>query len=178
MKKKMLAVCLTNASLFMSHDTMAAEITATATARIASPVSIAKDTENSYGITSGNISFGSVLPGSTQGTARIHSGSQGAQEVTNGVNMAGGYGSSWIIVTGNPGTRFNISFSSGNSCTLTHESHPDKHLYLVDLETESSTVTIDASGTNAFNIGGTLMVPSDALIGSYAGTYWLSVDYD
>ncbi len=177
MKKKVLAIYLTVAALCIDHGAMAADINVTALASIVTPVSIIKDAENRYGVTNGNISFGNILPGYSQGTARISSGSQSTPEVTNGVNMAGTYGSSWLIVTGDPGTKLNISFSSGNSCTLTHESHPDKHLDLIDLETASSTVTIDASGNAAFNIGGTLIIPSDALYGLYSGKYSVSIDH-
>ncbi len=174
MKQKIFTACLVSAACFNDHAAIAANINANATATIVAPVSIEKDTGNIHGKTSGNMSFGFISPGFAQGTAQLFSG--GTAEGSNGVNITGSYGSSWLIVSGEPGTIVNISFSSGNSCTLTHESDPEKHLYLINLETESSTVTIDASGNAAFSIGGTLMVPSNALHGLYTGSYDVSFE--
>ena len=179
MKKKLLALGLACAALFAGHDAKATDLEITAQATIAQPITLTKDTDNTWGTTNGNLSFGVITPGDTVGSVEIipTGGGSMAFEVSKseGLSIGGNYGPAYFKIHGSSDTVCSINFPD-TDVILYNESDPTKHLSM-RVSCPYNNVTLNIAGNWALCMGGILLVPADATTGSYTGTFTVSVDY-
>lgn len=152
---------------FIAHQASAADATANGTAEIITAISIIKNTD---------LRFGKFAAG-TGGTVVM--GTDGSRMQTGAVVLsaldAGGAAS--FSVSGASDATYAITLPS--SATLTGPGSPAATMS-VDTFTSnpSGTGTLSASGTQTLLVGGTLTVVSDQAVGSYTGTFTVSVEYN
>ena len=177
MKKKLLALGLACAALFAGHDAMATDLEITASATIAKPITLSKDIQNYYGTTNGNLSFGNITPSDVTATVMIipNAGQEWDVNKQQGLGMTGNYGPAFVFISGEPAAECSISCPS-DTISLENENDPTKTLSM-EVLTYAGSVTLDQSGQTVVPVGGSLTVPSDAALGSYSGTFTVSVDY-
>ena len=147
-----------------THAFAAGSTSGSASATIASPISIAETTA---------LSFGSVTAGTTAGTVVV--APAGGATYGGGVtNFGGGAVPAAFSVTGAINTAFSVTvdttatLSSGvNSMTVSS--------FATNLLAGAG--TLSATGTSVVNVGATLNVAANQPAGAYTGTYNVTVNY-
>ena len=178
MKKKLLALGLACAALFAGHDAMATDLEITAQATIAQPITLTKDTDNTYGTTGGNLSFGTIIPGDSWGWVYItptnNTGTEYEISSPDNITISGNYGTAVFTVKGSPNALIDISVPE-SSVILTNEN--DNELWVNIYQ--PNTNTLDDTGTTVIGIAGELNVPNTgaAATGTYTGTFYITVNY-
>ena len=166
MKKVLLgAMVLAAVSLAQSVNAQSASASFNASARIVTPISIAKVTD---------MNFGDVVPSGSAGTVVLSTA--GARSVTGGANLgnASGTSAATFTVSGQGLSTYAITLpaaanitSGANTMSVgTFTSNP------------SGTGTLAAGGTQALALGATLSVGASQATGSYTGSFNVSVVYN
>lgn len=162
MKNKILASAIL--SIVLSSGAFAqSSQTATATATLITPISIA---------VANNMEFGTIAASGTAGTVVLDTATN-ARSATGGVYLQSGGAAAQIAeftVTGEANHSFTIS--SPASISLARSGGGTLSLALTGTTTPS---TLSESGTSTIKIGGTLTVPANAVAGSYTNTADLTV---
>ena len=179
MKKKLLALGLACAALFAGHDAMATDLEITAQATIAQPITLTKDSNNTYGSTSGNLSFGTIIPGDSYGFVTItpmdEIGTNYDISTNSNITVSGNYGTAIFTVNGSPDTEIDIGVPESD-VYLINESDNEKYLSAT-IHQPHGHFTLDETGRAVIGIGGELTVPDTAATGTYTGTFSVSVNY-
>ena len=155
------------ALLLVAPAGYAAQATANATAEVMTPISISKTADLRFG------KF-SALTGGT-----IVMSDAGSRSATGAVVLsstdAGGAAS--FSVSGDPNATYAITLPA--STTITHTVDNTKTM-TVDTFTSnpSGTGTLSAGGSQAISVGATLTVGNAQTVGSYTGTFDVSVEYN
>lgn len=138
------------------------DATANAAANIISPMTITKNVD---------LNFGNIAAGTSAGTVEL--GTDGGRTETNVIlpSVEGTVSAAEFTVTGLAGSSYDINLpttvtitSGANNMTIT-------------TFTEDATKTLTA-GTETFNVGATLNVGAGQAVGSYEGTFDVTVDYE
>ena len=137
--------------------------TGTATAMVVAPLTIQHSTGTA-------LNFGKFTAG-TGGTVVVSTASVGS--TTAGVAFVPGSSvqADQFFLTGDPGRNFAISASGGSIAAGASSMG-----FSVSLA--ASTGTLDSHGLGNFFVGGTLTVANNQAIGSYSGTYSVTVTYN
>ncbi len=149
-----------------SVNAQSASAPANATAKIVSPIAIAKTSD---------LQFGSVAPSASAGTVVITTA--GARSATGGATLVSdgsAITAAAFHVTGAPNATYAITLpgsatisSAGNNMTVdTFASNP------------SGTGTLSAGGAQDVSVGATLNVGANQAQGSYTGTFSVTVAYN
>ncbi len=121
------------------------------------------------------ISFGNIQVGSTGGTVTVPQISGDPVTFDGDVDYEVGSGEiAGFVASGEPGYTFTISFADA-SINL---SGPGDDM-LVDnfLISAGTLASLEADGTQAFNVGATLHVNGNQVAGAYTGTYTVNIEY-
>lgn len=155
------------ASLFVASDSQAAQATANATATVMTPISISKTADLRFG------KFSAL----TGGTVVISTA--GARSATGAVVLSStdAGGAAAFTVSGDASATYAITLPS--SATITHTTDATKTMSVGSFGSNpSGTGTLSAGGSQALAVGGTLTVGSAQTVGSYTGTFNVSVEYN
>lgn len=127
-----------------------------------------------------NLNFGSVFrPASGNGTVIINA--------TTGVRTTGGgtppavaplplSGRTQVTITGEPNTRFALSYSPTGNFTMT--SGANSLTVTVSKTNNAGNITLNGTGTQIIGVGGTITVTSTTPRGQYSGNLIISVLYN
>jgi Domain of unknown function (DUF4402) len=142
-----------------------ASTSANSTARVVTPISIAKTAD---------MNFGDVVAGGSAGTVVLTTG--GVRSATGGATLgnAGATAAAAFNVTGQGSATYSITLpvsttvtSGGNTMTVdTFASNP------------AGTGTLSGGGSQALAVGATLNLAASQTSGTYTGTFNLSVTYN
>ena len=145
--------------------------TATSTATIITPISIANSVDMAYGNLAVNTSLGTVLLPATSGTpTRVTSGGVTLPAVTGTVTAAK------FTVTGQANSAYTIGLPANGAVTITGAGTP----MTVNDFTSSLTSNSGNTGTGSqdFYVGATLGVAASQTAGTYSGTFTVIVNYN
>lgn len=158
-----LAAGLASGTAHAAGNTASANGTANAT--VIGPLAITHDSGAA-------LSFGSFTAG-TGGTVSVTSA--GAVSANGDVGLVTGVNASadTFTITGTANRAFGIAASSGNTVS-TGGATPATMAFTV---APGSSAALNASGTFAMSVGGTLTVASGQAPGAYTGTYSVTVSY-
>lgn len=140
-------------------------ITASASLEIQTAFSLSKTAD---------LAFGTVfLPGSGGGTLTIAPDSGATVTGTGMIAPTSGVSAASFNVSGPASTAYTITLPTTASLddgttTLTVDTFVDS---------ESGSGTLDGSGAGAFTVGAKVTIPDNASLGSYTGTFDVTVDY-
>jgi hypothetical protein len=177
--------------LFARQDSSAGQSSASATATIATSLSIEKDTNNDISLTSGDLAFGTIVPNAVGGTVKINptlvygSGVNGTMRAT-AMNTAGqNYGPAVFIVRGYPNASYTITIPSDEitiySRTAADPSTKQKYTMTVKSWTtnwNSQDFILDSDGYSYFLVGGTLSVGPNQPSDRYSGQFQVTANYN
>lgn len=143
-----------------------ATATANASARVFTPIAIAKLTD---------LNFGSLVSGPTAGTVVIDTAS--ARSASGGVSLLNSaFGAAQFNVTGEPSTAYTITLPSAIS--IVHTTNNALSMIVNTFTSNpSGTGTLSAAGAQQLNVGATLQVGALQGSGLYTGTFNVSVAY-
>ena len=152
-----------SAGIYTTAATAASVSTASASANVITPMTIAEDTPLHFGDVSVGAGGGDVIL--APGGGRLVTGD--AEAVTGGANTAG---------------QFTITGVAGKMYTLTYPAAAvdisgGTGIMDVDTFTDDSAGTIPGGGTETFNVGATLTIGGSQPAGLYSNTYTLTVNY-
>lgn len=141
----------------------AASASGSASATIATPVSISETTA---------LSFGTILADDTASSTIVVS-SAGARSVGSGsAQLLGGTVSNAAFsVSGESGATYTISYTAGS---LTG---PGTAMAVDTFTDDTSSTGTLTGGSDTFNVGATLTVGANQTAGSYSGSYTVTVNY-
>jgi len=162
---KISAIAAVAAIALTGTQALAANATSgSASATIASPISIQETT---------GLSFGSVTAGITAGTVTV--APAGGATYGGGVtNFGGGAVPAAFLVTGAVNTAYSVSMDL--SATLTSGVNSmTVDTFATNLTNNAG--TLSATGTATVNVGATLNVAANQPAGAYTGTYNITVNY-
>ncbi len=145
---------------------LAAQATANANATIIQPIAISKSADLEFGSIAAGTGV-SVVRISTAGARSLVSGD--ATLVTGGTVQAAAF-----TVTGEASTGYDITLPANT--TLTSGANNMTVDTFVDSKTGSS--TLDGSGNDSFTVGADLTVGASQAVGSYTGTFNVTVNYN
>ncbi len=121
------------------------------------------------------LDFGDIIP-NTGGTVKILNSAAGTRSLESGdcelVGNAGG--SARFNITGHPNTAVDLSVDS--NVTLT-ETVGGTETMTSTLSLSSSSITLAGDGTGSIYVGGTLTIGAAQLVGTYNGTFDVTVSY-
>jgi spore coat protein U-like protein len=162
----LLAVAFAGAGL-CAQQAYAATDTANGTATVMTPIAISKTADLRFG------KFSAL----TGGTVVISTA--GARSVTGAVvpsaTDVGGEGS--FSVTGDANATYAITLPG--SATITHTVDNTKTMSIgTFISNPSGTGTLSGAGTQTLSVGGTLTVGNAQTVGSYTGTFDVTVEYN
>jgi hypothetical protein len=140
----------------------AATTSATATAKIIQPITIAQDA---------GLDFGVIVPSINPGTVAIDTGGTKTCDSAN-VSCVSGGAAGAFTATGTAAQNVSISVVASSSLT-----GPGTAMTLDGLATSASTGTLNGSGQVSFTVGGTLHVNANQAAGTYNGNYDVTVNY-
>lgn len=165
-KVALLAAVVAGAS-FGAHQASAADATANGTAEVITAISISKTAD---------LRFGKFAAG-TGGTVVMSTA--GSRSATGAVVLstidAGGAAS--FTVSGAGDATYAVTLPS--SATITHSTDSTKTMSIGTFTSNpSSTGTLSSGGSQTLAVGGTLTVASAQTVGSYTGTFTVSVEYN
>lgn len=163
-----IAVALFLVSLFATaaFAQTSATATANATARVLTPIAIAKLAD---------LNFGSLVSGPTAGTVIVDP--FGIRTATGGASLVNSpYGAAQFNVTGEPSTAYTITLPNAISIV-----HTTNNAFAMTVNTftsdPSGTGTLSALGAQQLNVGATLNVGASQASGLYTGTFNVTVAY-
>lgn len=155
------------ASIVVTPAAKAASATANATATVMTPISISKTADLRFG------KF-SALTGGTVVIAHGGGRSAGGAVVLSTTD-AGGAAS--FNVAGDANATYAITLP--NNATITHSVDNTKTMSVGSFTSNpSGTGTLSGAGTQVVNVGATLTVGNAQTVGSYTGTFDVSVEYN
>ena len=130
----------------------------------------------SIGVSS-NLSFGSFLAGSG-GTVTV--GPSGSRSKSGGVLLIGqgaGAAAAQFIVTGTPNASYAITLPSDNTVTLADE---NSHTLALNgfVSSPGGSGLLSAGGSQLLRVGATLSVGNGQAVGSYAGSFSVTVNFE
>jgi hypothetical protein len=145
----------------------AASATANATATVVTPIAISNTAD---------LGFGKFSAG-TGGTVVISTA--GSRSATGAVVLLTGTAGSAATfdVTGDGSATYAITLP-GSDATLTRASGTETMSVGTFISNPSATGTLSGGGAQTINVGGTLTVGSAQVVGSYTGTFSVSVEYN
>ncbi len=169
MKNKVIILSCLLAMLYSGNEAMAAEARCTAT--IMTAISASKNEESNTG---GDLAFGVIIPGESSGTVTI-SPSTSNRTYQGGVALVASIsGAASFNVYGGANTVFTIALPDTDPI-ISSGSNTMKVQSLTVYPPGS--VTLDNLGKATFNVGGTLIVEKLQAIGSYTGSFIVTVAY-
>ena len=161
MKKILISAGALAALAFTTPASAANTAQADATVNIVSPLTLAKDTDLSFGTIVGPFS-NSVVRVSNAGARNCGTLTCSGTVTAASFTVSGGTASQALDVTVDP----SVDMTSGGN-TIT-----------VDLTTDlPGALSTDASGGATFGVGGTITLPAGQADGLYSGTFNVQVDY-
>jgi hypothetical protein len=153
----------------VSAPSLATDSTAGSTAEVMVPITLTKNTDLKFG----------KFAGTTGGDVTISP--LGTRSNTAGVVLAAGtVSAASFAIKGSPDANISVSLA-GSTTVLTGPSGATMNLALASDLTGAlltGTATLNATGDQALNVGGTLTVAANQAAGSYTGTIAASVNYN
>lgn len=139
--------------------------TANATARIITPISITKSTD---------LNFGDVVPTASSGTVVVTPA--GARSATGGATLgsSSSVSAASFTVAGQANAAYTVTLPS--SATIT--SGANSMTVNTFTSTPSGTGNLGAGASQTLSVGATLQVGANQAIGTYTGTFSVSVAYN
>ena len=152
-----------------AQTTTTPPFTVSATATVASPLSITAATA---------LGFGSFVADTAAGTGVIAPLSTGFRSKTGNISLldSGAGAPSTVSVSGAPNTTFSVNLPT-SSVTLTGPSSSVMTMSSFTSSLGASKGTIGGGGTASFLVGATLNVGASQVAGSYTGSFSVSVSY-
>ncbi len=150
-----------------TDQALAASDTGTANAKIIAPITIAAIL---------TLEFGQIVTGASASVVRVTPA--GARSLVSGdATLAGGtFRAATFNITGEPSTTYAITLPGG-SATLTGT--PSGTMTVDTLvSSPSATGTLSGGGTETISVGADLNVGASQAVGSYTGTFAVTVDYN
>lgn len=165
--KNRIVVLAVLVSAFAGASAQAASATANATAEVITPITISKTAD---------LRFGKFAAG-TGGTVVISTA--GARSATGAVVLSAGNvgGAASFTVSGDANATYAITLP-GSAATITRVSGTETMSVGTFTSNPAATGTLSAGGSETLNVGGTLTVASAQVVGSYTGTFDVSVEYN
>lgn len=190
-KKTPAALLVLAISFTSGKEARAGQSSASASATIATSLSIEKDTNNDISLTSGDLAFGTIVPNAVGGTVKINptlmygSGVNGTMRATS-MNTAGqNYGPAVFIVKGYPNASYTITIPSEQitiySRTAADPATKLKYTMTVNYWTtnwNSEDFKLDNDGYAYFLVGGTLSVGPNQPSDRYSGQFQVTANYN
>ena len=173
MKKKIIAfsymVLISASSSKIDAATSIAECTAT----IAPGITANKNTETSTG---GDLTFGTIIPGSSSGTITITPltstrSSSGGVVLVNSIS-----GPATFDVTGAANSPYTVTLPNNGTITISNGSNT-MTVNSFSASPTSGNSTLNSQGLSSFKVGGKLEVHANQPAGSYSGTFDVTVGY-
>ncbi len=132
--------------------------------------------KNTQTTTGGDLTFGTIIPGSSSGTVTINPStstrnSSGGVQLVDSISgpaafdVTGAANSSYTVTLPNNGT---TTISSGNSTMAVNS---------FSASPTPGSSTLDSQGVSTFKVGGRLEVPANQPSGNYTGTFDVTVAY-
>ncbi len=152
------------ATCVLGSTAFAASVNASATVVIIAPITLTKTAD---------LNFGTVAPTTSAGTVVMSP--SGVRTGTNVILSTLGAGNAaGFTVTGNPNSTFSVTLPTSISLTGAGPS------MTVNNFTSSLTTSpaLSSSGSSTFKVGGTLAVRANQSVGTYTGTFTVTVNYN
>lgn len=152
-----------------------AQTTATASAKIVIPISVAKNTD---------LNFGNIAVGATGGTVEYTA--TGVRTATGGVKLPAVTGSPAVAkftVSGEGNSAYTMTFSASTEIANTSDNTKKMTISLFTTSLGGTNVgtlsgIAGASGSQEVTVGATLTVDAAQLAGQYQGTFPVTVNYN
>ncbi len=170
MKNRLIVFSCFLALLFCANEGWAAEGRCTAT--IMPAISASKNTTTPSG---GDLAFGVIIPGESSGTVTISPSTSDRTHNGGVVLVASTTGAASFNVYGGANTAFTIALPDTDTINISSGSN----IMTVQSLTvyPPGSVTLDNQGQATFNIGGTLKVEPNQPVGTYTGSFLVTVAY-
>ena len=173
MKNKVIVLFCLLALLSSGNEAKAAGAEGSATATIMTAISASKNTETS---TLGDLAFGVILPGESSGTVTIAPSDSKRTHEGDVALVSSKSGAASFNISGAANAVYTVTLPDNDAVNISNGSNTMK-VHSFTVYPPSGSAKLGSDGLATFNIGGKLDVGANQQLGSYAGSFQVTVAY-